>query len=85
MYTICVQLAASRAKFGESAFLEAYQKLYEAPDPATALLHSAVSQQRFACTCQMLSFVCGAAAYALRKYVGTQKQDCRAGKQQCQD
>ena len=30
-------LAIRRAKFGESAFLDVYQKLYEAPDPAPAL------------------------------------------------
>ena len=28
---------ASRAKFGEAAFLDVYQKLYEAPDPAPVL------------------------------------------------
>lgn len=28
---------ASRAKFGEAAFLDVYQKLYEAPDPAPIL------------------------------------------------
>lgn len=36
-----------RAKFGESAFLEVYQKLYEAPDPATVLISAAVSFQAF--------------------------------------
>ncbi len=34
-----------RAKFGESAFLEVYQKLYEAPDPAAVLISAAVSIQ----------------------------------------
>ena len=32
-----------RAKFGENAFLEIYQKLYEAPDPYPALASIAVS------------------------------------------
>lgn len=32
-----------RAKFGENAFLNIYQKLYEAPDPYLALASSAVS------------------------------------------
>ena len=32
-----------RAKFGENAFLNIYQKLYEAPDPYPALASSAVS------------------------------------------
>ena len=36
-----------RAKFGESAFLEVYQKLYEAPDPAVVLISAAVSVQAF--------------------------------------
>ncbi len=36
-----------RAKFGEAAFLEVYQKLYEAPDPATVLISTAVSIQAF--------------------------------------
>ncbi len=36
-----------RAKFGESAFLEVYQKLYEAPDPAAVLISAAVSIQAF--------------------------------------
>ena len=31
------QQFASRAKFGEAAFLDVYQKLYEAPDPAPIL------------------------------------------------
>ncbi len=30
-------LTLFRAKFGESAFLDVYQKLYEAPDPGPAL------------------------------------------------
>ncbi|MCH97629.1 protein CASP, partial [Trifolium medium] len=32
-----------RAKFGENAFLNIYQKLYEAPDPYPALASVAVS------------------------------------------
>lgn len=32
-----------RAKFGENAFLNIYQKLYEAPDPFPALASIAVS------------------------------------------
>jgi hypothetical protein len=32
-----VDRLTGRAKFGESAFLDIYQKLYEAPDPAPAL------------------------------------------------
>lgn len=32
-----------RAKFGENAFLNIYQKLYEAPDPYLALASIAVS------------------------------------------
>jgi len=32
-----------RAKFGENAFLNIYQKLYEAPDPYPALASIAVS------------------------------------------
>lgn len=32
-----------RAKFGENAFLNVYQKLYEAPDPVPALSSGAVS------------------------------------------
>ena len=32
-----------RAKYGESAFLEVYQKLYEAPDPSAVLVNAAVS------------------------------------------
>ena len=35
-----------RAKFGESAFLEVYQKLYEAPDPSTVLINATVSPSR---------------------------------------
>jgi hypothetical protein len=31
-----------RAKFGETAFLEIYQTLYEAPDPAPSLAHALV-------------------------------------------
>lgn len=31
-----------RAKHGESAFLDVYQKLYEAPDPAAALIAALV-------------------------------------------
>ena len=34
--------ARCRAKYGESAFLEVYQKLYEAPDPATVLTSALV-------------------------------------------
>jgi hypothetical protein len=30
-------ITSCRAKFGETAFLDVYQKLYEAPDPAPAL------------------------------------------------
>lgn len=33
-----------RAKFGENAFLNIYQKLYEAPDPVHALSSGAVSK-----------------------------------------
>ena len=33
----------NRAKFGENAFLNIYQKLYEAPDPYPALASIAVS------------------------------------------
>jgi len=40
-------LDCCRAKFGESAFLEVYQKLYEAPDPAAVLISAAVSIQAF--------------------------------------
>lgn len=36
-----------RAKFGENAFLEIYQKLYEAPDPYPALASIAVSTSVF--------------------------------------
>lgn len=32
-----------RAKLGEAAFLDIYQKLYEAPDPVPALSHALVS------------------------------------------
>lgn len=32
-----------RAKFGENAFLNIYQKLYEAPDPTAALSSGSVS------------------------------------------
>lgn len=32
----------SRAKFGETAFLDVYQRLYEAPDPAPALASALV-------------------------------------------
>lgn len=35
-----------RAKFGENAFLNIYQKLYEAPDPYPALASIAVSSCR---------------------------------------
>ena len=38
----------SRAKHGESAFLDVYQKLYEAPDPAAALIAALV---RGSCLC----------------------------------
>lgn len=31
-----------RAKHGESAFLDVYQQLYEAPDPAAALISALV-------------------------------------------
>ena len=34
-----------RAKFGENAFLNIYQKLYEAPDPVPALSSGAVSKK----------------------------------------
>ena len=34
-----------RAKFGENAFLNIYQKLYEAPDPYPALASIAVSSR----------------------------------------
>jgi hypothetical protein len=33
-----------RAKFGENAFLNIYQKLYEAPDPVAALSSGTVSK-----------------------------------------
>ena len=36
-----------RAKFGENAFLNIYQKLYEAPDPYPALASIAVSTNLF--------------------------------------
>lgn len=36
-----------RAKFGENAFLNIYQKLYEAPDPYPALASFAVSSVLF--------------------------------------
>lgn len=39
-----------RAKFGENAFLNIYQKLYEAPDPYPALASIAVSSILF-CLC----------------------------------
>ena len=39
-----------RAKFGENAFLNIYQKLYEAPDPYPALASIAVSTILF-CLC----------------------------------
>lgn len=32
-----------RAKFGENAFLNVYQKLYEAPDPVSCLASASVS------------------------------------------
>lgn len=35
-------LHACRAKFGEAAFLDVYQKLYEAPDPAPPLAFALV-------------------------------------------
>ena len=39
----CKRVAAwHRAKYGESAFLEVYQKLYEAPDPSAVLVNAAV-------------------------------------------
>lgn len=38
-----------RAKFGESAFLDVYQKLYEAPDPAPSLGTALVSPQPLFC------------------------------------
>lgn len=36
-----------RAKAGEAAFLDVYQKLYEAPDPSPALGHALVSRLCF--------------------------------------
>ncbi len=36
-----------RAKFGEAAFLDVYQKLYEAPDPAPALAYALVITESF--------------------------------------
>ncbi|KAL0022630.1 hypothetical protein WJX77_011900 [Trebouxia sp. C0004] len=43
-----VDRLTTRAKFGESAFLEVYQKLYEAPDPATVLISAADSTAQIA-------------------------------------
>jgi hypothetical protein len=37
-----VDRLTQRAKAGESAFLDVYQRLYEAPDPATALMDGLV-------------------------------------------
>ena len=47
-------LACCRAKYGESAFLEVYQKLYEAPDPSAVLVNAAVSPPfDFGCILQL--------------------------------
>lgn len=45
-----------RAKFGENAFLNIYQKLYEAPDPYPALSSIAVSSS-ISRGCSMLLYV----------------------------
>ena len=45
-----------RAKFGENAFLNIYQKLYEAPDPYPALASIAVSFQCFHLAALCFSF-----------------------------
>ena len=39
---LCTAQVVYRAKYGESAFLEVYQKLYEAPDPSAVLVKAAV-------------------------------------------
>ena len=44
-----------RAKFGENAFLNIYQKLYEAPDPYPALASMAVCSFNFF-FCSILAF-----------------------------
>ncbi len=46
-----------RAKFGENAFLNIYQKLYEAPDPAPALSSATVSILFSTQVYNILSFV----------------------------
>ena len=47
-----------RAKAGETAFLDLYQKLYEAPDPAPCLLHSFVGSCAWAnLLCHSLSML----------------------------
>ena len=38
----------ARAKLGESAFLDVYQRLYEAPDPAAALMAGLVRHMKLA-------------------------------------
>ncbi|KAL3136045.1 hypothetical protein ABBQ32_007079 [Trebouxia sp. C0010 RCD-2024] len=43
-----VDRLTARAKYGESAFLEVYQKLYEAPDPSAVLVNAATSVARLA-------------------------------------
>ncbi|KAK9917963.1 hypothetical protein WJX75_000085 [Coccomyxa subellipsoidea] len=40
LYQEEVDKLSNRAKFGEAAFLDVYQKLYEAPDPAPALAYA---------------------------------------------
>lgn len=44
-----------RAKFGEAAFLDVYQKLYEAPDPAPALAYALVITKIFCLLCLTLA------------------------------
>ncbi|KAL3131491.1 hypothetical protein ABBQ38_007797 [Trebouxia sp. C0009 RCD-2024] len=43
-----VDCLTARAKYGESAFLEVYQKLYEAPDPSAVLVNAANSGAKLA-------------------------------------
>lgn len=45
-----------RAKFGENAFLNIYQKLYEAPDPYPALASMTVCSFNFFFCCILASF-----------------------------
>ena len=40
-----------RAKLGEAAFLDIYQRLYEAPDPAAALMAGLVRRLALGPTC----------------------------------